>query len=296
VSPESIAGLAVPATYVVSVGVILVEFLVLRFVLGQRVDHRGGLTSLLSGGASFGLLAVGNRLLYAGLLEAAWAHRFTTLPSTWWSWLLAFLLFDLFFYVGHRAGHEVRLLWCFHAVHHTTQEMRLTSAIRGSAFDVVYLPWFHLWIPLVGLSPPMLLTAEALSRIWGVLSHVSPKLVGRLGVLEGLVITPSAHRVHHGIEPEYLDRNYAEVLCLWDRLLGTFQREERAPTFGLVTPLKDDGFVTVQVSPWAALWGDLRRAPNWTARLRYLFDAPGWSHDGPDLRVRATRRKSPRLP
>ncbi|MCA2978302.1 MAG: sterol desaturase family protein [Myxococcaceae bacterium] len=286
---ERVAAIAVPATFVVSVGVLVLEFLVLRFALGHRVDHRGGVTSILSGATSFGLLALGNRLVFAAVLEAAWAHRLATLPNAWWAWLLAFLLFDLLFYVGHRAGHEVRLLWCFHSVHHTTAEMRLTSAIRGSAFDVLYLPWFHAWVPLLGVPPSMLLAVEAMTRIWGVLTHVSPRLVGRLGALEHVLVTPSAHRVHHGSDPEYLDRNYAEVLALWDRLFGTFQREQRPPTYGLVTPLKDDGFLTVQLSPWAALWRDVRRAPTFRARLRYLFDAPGWSHDGPDRRVRAMR-------
>jgi sterol desaturase/sphingolipid hydroxylase (fatty acid hydroxylase superfamily) len=291
-TPEAVAAVAVPATWGLSVGVIALEYAVLRLVVRHPIDRRGGVTSLLSGGASFGLLALANRLVFAGVLEAAWAHRVVTLPTAPWAWLAAFLLYDLGFYVGHRAGHEVRLLWCFHSVHHSAGEMRLASAVRGSALDALYLPWFHAWLPLLGVPPAMLLAVEALARVWGVLTHVSPALVGRLGPLEAVVVTPSAHRVHHGREPEYLDRNFGEVLALWDRLFGSFTAEGHPPSYGLITPYADDRFVTVQASPFRALWRDLRRAPTLSARLRYLFDAPGWSHDGPDLRVRAARRRA----
>jgi sterol desaturase/sphingolipid hydroxylase (fatty acid hydroxylase superfamily) len=147
------------------------------------------------------------------------------------------------------------------------------------------------WIPLLGVHPAMLLVVESASRMWGVATHLSPALVGRLGLLDRVVVTPSVHRVHHGTELAYLDTNYGEVLLLWDRLFGTWTPERATPTYGLTTPVDPCDLAAVQLSPWRALWRDLARAPTLTARLRYLLDAPGWSHDGEDLRVTALRRR-----
>ncbi len=294
-----IVAVAVPATYVVAVVTMIFEAIALR-VARVRSRPREVFASLLSGGLAFGLLHLANLALYLAVLERAWAHRAMDAGLGPLAWLACFALYDLSFYVGHRAGHEVRLLWCFHSVHHTAEEMRLTSAIRGSALDFVYLPWFFVWIPLLGFHPAMLLVVESFSRTWGVLTHVSPALMpsgGHGGVARALrwlgrwIITPSAHRVHHGKERDYLDRNYGEVLVLWDRLLGTHAEEHEIPTYGVLSPVDAGSLRDVQCSPWVALWKDLRRAPTWTARMRYLFDAPGWSHDGPDRRVRAQRAK-----
>jgi sterol desaturase/sphingolipid hydroxylase (fatty acid hydroxylase superfamily) len=286
----SIARVAVPATYVVAVALIVGEQLALR-AMGLRPRARQSLASLASGAMSFGLLAVATRLLFAGLMARAWAHRATDLGAGPVAWLAAFVTYDLMFWVAHAAGHRVRLLWCFHSVHHTSTEMRLTSAVRGSALDFVYLPWFFVWIPLLGVHPAMLLVVESASRMWGVVTHLSPALVGRLGLLDRVVVTPSVHRVHHGTELAYLDTNYGEVLLLWDRLFGTWTPEGATPTYGLTTPVDPGDLAAVQLSPWRALWRDLSRAPTLTARLRYLLDAPGWSHDGEDLRVTALRRR-----
>jgi sterol desaturase/sphingolipid hydroxylase (fatty acid hydroxylase superfamily) len=285
---EPLVGVAVPATFAVAVALMIVEALALA-ALGRRPHRRSVRTSLVSGALDFGLLFVAGRLLYAGLLATLYRHRLLDAGLGPAAWLACFVGYDLSFYVGHRAGHEVRLLWCFHAVHHTTEEMRLTTAIRGSVLDFVYLPWFHAWLPLVGFHPAMVLVVESASRTFGVLQHVSPAIVGRLGWLDGWLATPSAHRVHHGIEREYLDRNYGEVLLVWDRLLGTFTREAAEPTYGVLTPVDPGSLVDVQLGPWRALVRDLRAASGWRARLRYLLDAPGWS-ERTDGRVRTLRR------
>ncbi|MCB9665310.1 MAG: sterol desaturase family protein [Alphaproteobacteria bacterium] len=286
---DRLVTLAVPSTYGLAVLLIVGELVVLRR-RGVALDHATGRVSLLSGLLSFGGLAVAGRLVYAGVLEVAWAHRLTDLGLGAWAWGVGFLAYDAVFYVGHRAAHEVRLLWCFHVTHHTSEQMRLSSAVRGSAFDFVYSPWFHVWLPLVGLHPGLVLVVETGSKVWGVLEHVSPDLTGRWGWLDRVLVTPSAHRVHHGRNAPYLDRNYGEILLVWDHLLGTFAEEEEVPDYGVLAPIDSRSLDAVQLGPWRSLWHDLRRAPGWGARLRYLFDAPGWRHDGPDERVRAKRR------
>ena len=284
---QSVLDVALPATYVLSVGALIGEHVLLRLG-GHRMDRRGDRASLLSGLLAFGLLGVANRVLFIGLMHAAWALAPWDLGVGPLAWLAAFLLYDLMFYVAHRAGHEIRLLWCFHSVHHTAEQMRLTTAIRGSAFDFVYLPWFFVWIPLVGIHPAMVLIVEVFGRLWGVAVHISPRFVGRLP-LDGWLVTPSVHRVHHGRNRPYLDTNYGEVLTLWDHLLGTYQVEEEAPDYGVLSDVDAGSLAAIQLSPWRDLWRDLKRAPDARTRLRYLLDAPGWSHDGDDLRVRALR-------
>lgn len=282
--------LAGTATYVVAIAVLVVEGVLLR-ALREPTDTRSGRTSVLSGGMAFGGMALTNKLVFVGLMGWFYSHRVVDLGLGPLAWLAGFVAYDLVFYLAHRAGHEIRLFWCFHAVHHSSEEMRLTSAIRGSALDAVYLPWFFVWLPILGLHPALVLIVESFGRIWGVLVHVSPRFVGRLGWLDAAMVTPSFHRVHHGRDEAYLDTNYGEVLSVWDHLLGTFQREDQAPDYGLLKPIDSGSLAEVQLSPWRDLWADLRRAPDWTSRLRYLFDAPGWSHDGPDQRVRARRAR-----
>ena len=280
---------AVPATYVLSIAVLVGEYVVLR-LLKEPISHRQGRASVLSGIGAFGALALANRFGFVALLHLAWSHRLVDLGLGPGGWIAAFVVYDLLFYVAHRLGHEVRLLWCFHSVHHTSEEMRLTSAIRGSVFDFVYLPWFFVWIPVLGVHPSMLLVVEAAGRIWGVLVHVHPRFVGKLGLLDRLIVTPSVHRVHHGRDLGYLDTNYGEVLTLWDHLFGTWVVEEQSPDYGVLEPLDPGNFAQIQFSPWAGLLRDLRRAAGLRDKLRYLLDAPGFRHDGPDTRVRALRR------
>jgi sterol desaturase/sphingolipid hydroxylase (fatty acid hydroxylase superfamily) len=287
-APAELLQTALVAAYGISVGALVAEYAALR-LLGERLSRRQGLASLLSGGLAFGGLALAQRAFYVGLMDALWAARLVDLGAGVAAWLLCAVLYDLMFYLAHRLGHEVRLLWCFHSVHHTSGEMRLTSAIRGSAFDFVYLPWFFLWMPLLGIHPAILLTAEGFSRIWGVLTHAHPRFVGRLGWLDRALVTPSVHRVHHGRNPDYLDRNYGELLTVWDHLLGTYTPETEPPDYGVLKPVDPGSLADIQLSPWRDLLADLRRAPDLRSRLRYLLDAPGYSHDGPDLRVRARR-------
>jgi sterol desaturase/sphingolipid hydroxylase (fatty acid hydroxylase superfamily) len=144
---------------------------------------------------------------------------------------------------------------------------------------------------LLGVHPSMFLIIEAAARIYGVLVHVHPRFVGKLGILDVLVVTPSVHRVHHGRDVGYLDTNYGEVLTVWDHLFGTWVREVEVPDYGVLKELDPGDFKEIQLSPWVDLWRDIRRAPSLGLKLRYALDAPGYSHDGPDGRVRALKRR-----
>jgi len=265
------------ATYVISVGAIVLEFVVLRS-LRERISRREGYASIWSGILAFGGLAVANRLLFVSLMYLAWSHRVFDLGLGATAWLAAFVLYDLMFYVAHRAGHEIRLLWCFHSVHHTSEEMRLTTAIRGSAFDFVYLPWFFIWIPLLGIHPAVVLIVEAGSRLWGVMTHIHPRFVGRLGWLDKVIVTPSVHRVHHGRNAQYLDRNYGEVLIIWDYLFRSYQVETEEPDYGVLAPVDAGSLMDIQSGAWRDLWRDVKAAQGLGPKLRTALGPPSGAY------------------
>ena len=282
---ESLVSTASLTTYGFAIAVLVVERVVLRG-LDHPVSERGGVASLLSGVLGFGGIAVANLLLYVAVMHGLWSMRVIDPGLGPGAWLALFVLYDGMFYVGHRMGHRVRLLWCFHSVHHTAEEMRLTTAIRGSAGDFLYLPWFFVWIPLLGFHPAMVLIVESAARIWGVCTHISPRLVGQLGALDRILVTPSVHRVHHGRNAPYIDRNYGEVLLIWDHLFGSYTAEEEEPEYGVLKEVDAGSLVDIQLSPWVDLARDLRAAPTWTARFRTLFDGPEYRYDASETAER----------
>ncbi len=288
---EQLSELAAMATYVVSVSAIVLELVWLRLT-GTTVDHQEGRASVFSGLLAFGGLGLANRFFFIGLMHVFWSVRLMDWGTSWLGFLLVFILYDFMFYVGHVAGHRIRLFWCFHSVHHTSEEMRLTTAIRGSMFDFVYLPWFFVWIPLLGFHPALVLVVEAIGRLWGVMVHAHPSLVGRLGWLDLLLVTPSVHRVHHGRNSAYIDRNYGEVLLLWDHLFGSHTREEEEPDYGILGTVDSKSLREIQVSPWKSLVGDLRRSGSLQERCHHLFAAPGTPFQ-PKKTVSKTMSSSP---
>lgn len=171
-------------------------------------------------------------------------------------WLVVALSVDLLYYWFHRASHRVNLLWAAHAVHHQSEDYNLTTALRQSILQPAYNAVFFWPLALLGVPPSavaLLFTANLLYQFW-----IHTQLIGTLGPLERWLSTPANHRVHHGIDPEYLDRNYGGVLMVWDRLFGTFQPELHPPTFGTVKPLRS----------WNPLWANLAHYPTILERSR----------------------------
>ena len=214
--------------------------------------------------------------IYQGLYEN---FRLFTVPLALGGWVAAFLLTDLAYYVDHRISHRVGFFWAIHHTHHSSNEMHLLVAQRTNVFMTGGLaqPTYFL-LPIVGVPLPMLIVVQFFGNLWGIFNHT--RLVGRMGPLDGVLATPSNHRVHHGSDAKYLDRNYGQTLILWDRLFGSFQREEETPTFGLVSPLHSYKIWDIQTSGFQWLVGQMRSANRWPDKLRYLVKPPGWSHDG----------------
>jgi sterol desaturase/sphingolipid hydroxylase (fatty acid hydroxylase superfamily) len=226
-------------------------------------------------------LGVGNVALHAatnaatfGLLVVAYEHRLFTLPSTWWTWLLLLVAEDLCYYAFHRSHHEVRALWAAHINHHSSTHYNLSTALRQSWTTPFTSPWFWLPLPLLGFAPWMVITQKAISLLYQFWLHTES--IRSLGRLELVLNTPSHHRVHHGRNDEYLDRNHGGILIVWDRLFGTFEPERARPDYGLTTNLTTHHPVRAAFHEWVAIGRDLRRARSLRDALGYLLGPPGW--------------------
>jgi sterol desaturase/sphingolipid hydroxylase (fatty acid hydroxylase superfamily) len=212
--------------------------------------------------------------VFAGYL-GLFRHRLFELPGdSAWTWLACFVGVDLLYYWFHRKSHEVAFLWAAHAVHHQSEEYNLTVALRQGAIQGWFSWVFYLPLALLGFPPLVFLACSSANTLYQFWIHT--RLIGRLGPVEWLFNTPSHHRVHHGRNPEYIDRNHAGVFIVWDKLFGTFAAEGDEPVYGITTPLRSWNPVWANLSHWAALLLEARRTSRWADRLRLFWKPPGW--------------------
>jgi sterol desaturase/sphingolipid hydroxylase (fatty acid hydroxylase superfamily) len=272
--------------------VILLEVLADR-LLGRPRDFTETWTSLAVGlGQDLLGKLVGTPIALAGLSVFA-AITPWSIPVTPWSWPIALLAADFVYYWVHRLEHRSRLFWAHHSVHHSSTSFDLATSTRIAWVEPL-LSWYGL-IPLVllGFHPLQAVAATSillLAQVW-----IHTEKVGKLGALEGILNTPSAHRVHHGSNPEYLDANYGAVLMIWDRLYGTYVPEDGPVRYGLTSPIETHNPVRVNLEPYRALVAGAAatlRAAAAGARLRQLalwvFGPPEWSAAGGFAETRPT--------
>jgi sterol desaturase/sphingolipid hydroxylase (fatty acid hydroxylase superfamily) len=242
---------------------------------------------------TMGLLAVivsgGAKLLSVPLFIVLYDHRIADLGGAWWSWIVILFAEDLCYYWFHRVHHQVRLFWGCHVNHHSSRYFNLSTALRQPLLTPLTGPIFWAPLPLLGFPPLMVLTAQAWSLLYQFWIHT--EVIDRLGPLEWFMNTPSHHRVHHGSNLGYLDKNHAGIFILWDRLFGTFAKETDRVAFGLTTNIKTFNPLRIAFHELAAIGRDVRQAPTLGAKLGYAFAPPGWSHDG-STRTTAQRQRS----
>ncbi len=190
------------------------------------------------------------------------------------TWLLCFLGVDFLYYWFHRASHEVNFLWAAHSVHHQSEEYNLSVALRQGALQGWFSWVFYLPLALCGFPPVMFLTLSSVNTLYQFWIHT--RVIGRLGALEGWLNTPSNHRVHHGRNPRYIDRNHGGTLIVWDRLFGTYAAETEEPVYGVTSPLRSWNPVWANLQYWVELLGKARRITRWPDRARLFFARPGW--------------------
>jgi alkylglycerol monooxygenase len=186
------------------------------------------------------LKVIGVGVPYVWIFKNFGIHRFAM--DNWWSWPLVFLGVDLGYYWFHRFSHEINTWWLGHATHHSSEEYNLSTALRQSGFSGAFSWSCYLWLAPF-FPPEVFFIHSQLNTMYQFFIHT--ELVGNMGFLEIFLNTPSHHRVHHGRNPKYLDKNYGGILIIWDRIFGTFEPEIEQPVYGLVTPL----------TTWSILWG-----------------------------------------
>ncbi|MFD2936476.1 sterol desaturase family protein [Spirosoma flavum] len=236
------------------------------------------------------------KLLVFGTLSLVYQFRLFTIDMTqWWAWAILFFADDFSYYWFHRISHSSRYFWASHVVHHSSMKYNLGTALRQTwTGNITGAFVFWLWLPLVGFSPVAIMTMQAISLLYQFWIHTEH--INKFpAFIEFIFNTPSHHRVHHGSDLNYLDKNHAGVLVIWDRIFGTFELEHNRPTYGLTSNINSHNPVRIAFHEWVAIGQDLRGARSFRDALGYIFGPPGWSHDGSRKTTKQLREKQPTI-
>ena len=207
------------------------------------------------------------------IYAAVYPHRlFDFAEGSPWPWVMGLVGIDFLYYWWHRASHVVNVLWAVHAVHHQSEDFNLAVALRQPAFEAITIIPFHLPLALLGVDPWTYASCYAIDLIYQFWIHT--ELPGRLGWLEYVLNTPSSHRVHHGINHRYLDRNYGGILVVWDRLFGSYQREEEPPAYGVTHALRSYNPLWANIAPFRDIVVASRLRAGFANKVRVWFGHP----------------------
>ena len=220
-----------------------------------------------------GVLGAPYRWLYE---HARFTDWFAAHPTV--AWWIAFVGSDFFYYWFHRWSHEAAIGWFSHVVHHQSEEYNLSVALRQDAWQPLFSLWFQLPLALLGVPPAAFVSAYGLMIVYQFWIHT--RFIGRIGPLEWVLNTPSHHRVHHGVNPRYLDKNYAGVFIIWDRMFGTFEPEVDAPTYGIIEALQSFNPVWAHFQYGVKLWKRMGAVDGLWNKFQVLVRNPGWQAPG----------------
>lgn len=262
---------------------VLIELLWSRLRSPEAYEPNDTFVSLLFGlGSTVSGALFGGFALYFFL--AVYEYRLFDLGddwwTLWWAWALCFVLDDFRYYWVHRAGHRIRWMWASHVNHHSSQHYNLSTALRQSwtgAFTFGLL--FGLPLVLLGFHPAMIAICAGFNLVYQFWIHT--EAIDKMPRwFEAVMNTPSHHRVHHATNPRYLDRNYAGVFIVWDKLFGTFAAESDNETirYGIIKQLGSFNLLWCVFHEWIGMLTDIWRSP-WKHKWGYLLREPGWSHD-----------------
>lgn len=281
-----------------------IPFFVLLLSIEAWFSHREN-RHLYETKDTFGSLGLGignvvtgfvTKALIFGLFTFLYSYRVVDLDFTkWWYWVILFFADDFSYYWFHRMSHHINYFWASHVVHHSSQRYNLAAALRqtwtGNATGA-FLFWA--WMPLVGFHPIWILFMQQISLIYQFWIHT--ETIQKLPApLEFVLNTPSHHRVHHGINLKYLDRNHGGVLIIWDRIFGTFQAEEERPTYGLTKNIDSNNPIKIAFLTWRELFAKAVASRSIISGIKYFFKSPGWSHDGSTKTARQLRKAAAEL-
>lgn len=236
------------------------------------------------------------RSIYIGfILTYFYNHSFLSPETGILYWVILFIAEDFVYYWLHRIDHFCRLFWATHVTHHSSEKYNLTVGFRSSVMEPLYRFVYFIPLALAGFKPWDIAFVYSATQIWGILVHTEK--IKSMGWLEYVLVSPSHHRVHHASNPKYLDKNLGMCLIVWDKLFGTFQQELPDTSYepikyGLTKPLEKETPVTLIFHEWGNIGKDLRRKDiSWKDKLGYIFNPPGWSHDGSRLTSKQLRQQ-----
>lgn len=288
---DSILTVAVPLFVVTFV----VEGLILTRLLKKEYNIKDAGVSVVMGiGSAF--INLGIKIpVYFGFMWL-YEHRLFDIPPVWWAFVLLFFADDFSFYLHHRACHGMRLFWAAHVNHHSSVNYNLAVALRQSWGELFHKYIWWIWLPLIGFHPLWIFTMMSISLVYQYILHT--ELVNNLGPLEWVFNTPSHHRVHHASNTRYLDKNHAGILIIWDRMFGTFLPESKQEKviYGITTNIHTYNPLEIATHEYRALWKDVKRAPGFANKIKYLIMPPGWSHDGSTKTSKELQREAGFLP
>ena len=260
----------------------LLEFFVASAKNIKSYTAKDAFSSIAMGLGNVFIGLVSKLFVFAALYYVYENLRIFTIPITWWSFIILFFLDDFSYYWFHRTSHENRFFWASHVVHHSSKHYNLSTALRQTWTGSFYSFIFWLWLPLIGFHPGMIIFQMSISLLYQFWIHT--ELIQKMPKwIELFFNTPSHHRVHHGSNPIYLDKNHAGILIIWDKLFGTFQPELKSEKvkYGLVVNIKTYNPIFIAFNEWGALFKDLNtKNISVRNRIRYLYKPPGWKHDG----------------
>lgn len=229
-----------------------------------------GLTNVIKDSLGLGVVLISYPFLLKHLAV-------TSIEATWLLWMVAFVVLDFAGYWNHRLSHRINIFWNQHVIHHSSEEFNLACALRQSISNVFgYFPILLLPAAVVGV-PEQVIAILAPIHLFGQFWYHTQH-IGKLGWLEYVIVTPSQHRVHHAINQEYIDKNLGQILCVWDRMFGTFQEELDAvpPQYGVLKPVATWNPIRINFQHFWRLLQDARRTKNWLDKIRIWFMPTGW--------------------
>jgi sterol desaturase/sphingolipid hydroxylase (fatty acid hydroxylase superfamily) len=243
----------------------------------KKYSNKGLITNiyLMLANMSLDLLMRGACLV---VLNYFFKYHFIQFENQIIYWFVLLILQDFLFYWLHYVDHYCRLFWAVHVTHHSSEEFNLTVGFRSSVFQPLYRFIYFIPLSFLGFDGKDIMFMYSATQIYGILIHT--QYVGKLGFLEYFMSTPSHHRVHHGSNIAYLDKNMGMVFIFWDKLFGTFQEEVEIVKYGLTENIHSHHPIKVIFHEWAAIVKDVKKAPDFKSKWMYVFGPPGWSHDG----------------
>lgn len=266
--PINILGFAIP----LFVGLILLEYIITK----KKGLHYFNLHSTIAN-ISIGIAERLADVFVAGIFYYIYntiqiKYGLFHISSGVFVWIALFLATDFIWYWYHRFGHEINLFWMAHIVHHQSEDYNLTVSARITVLQAIFRHGFWLVLPFIGFPAGMITVMLLIHGLYPFFVHT--RLVGNLGILEYIFVTPSHHRVHHASNEKYLDKNYGDVLIIWDKLFGTFVKEEEEPVYGLTKPLNTYSFLWQHFHYFIELWLAVKSAKSFKEKIQIIFGIP----------------------